>query len=296
MVLCVFFLYFCTSFNQEGDLEAMEKNKILYVTQEINPFLIQSEISNLVRTLSQGVHETDKEIRIFMPRFGVINERRHQLHEVIRLSGMNLIINDYDHPLIIKVASIPQIRIQVYFIDNEEFFKRKFVFNGEDGKFFTDNDERSMFFCKGVLETVKKLGWVPEIIHCHGWMSALMPVYLKTLYQNDPHFSSAKVIYSIYDVQNKNKFSKNFKEKLAFDEIPVDELNIVGNMDVKTLHRIGLEWCDAIGVCSSDAEDHFKTYLTETDKPLLQFHSEEQTIEVHQDFYEKVLSESGVLA
>ena len=296
MVLCVFFLYFCTSFNQEGDLEAMEKNKILYVTQEINPFLIQSEISNLVRTLSQGVHETDKEIRIFMPRFGVINERRHQLHEVIRLSGMNLIINDYDHPLIIKVASIPQIRIQVYFIDNEEFFKRKFVFNGEDGKFFSDNDERSMFFCKGVLETVKKLGWVPEIIHCHGWMSALMPVYLKTLYQNDPHFSSAKVIYSIYDVQNKNKFSKNFKEKLAFDEIPVDELNIVGNIDVKTLHRIGLEWCDAIGVCSSDAEDHFKTYLTETDKPLLQFHSEEQTIEVHQDFYEKVLSESGVLA
>ena len=296
MVLCVFFLYFCTSFNQEGDLEAMEKNKILYVTQEINPFLIQSEISNLVRTLSQGVHETDKEIRIFMPRFGVINERRHQLHEVIRLSGMNLIINDYDHPLIIKVASIPQIRIQVYFIDNEEFFKRKFVFNGEDGKFFNDNDERSMFFCKGVLETVKKLGWVPEIIHCHGWMSALMPVYLKTQYQNDPHFSNAKIIYSIYDVQNKNKFSKSFKEKLAFDEIPVDELNIEENMDVKTLHRIGLEWCDAIGVCSSDAEDHFKTYLTETDKPLLQFHSEEQTIEVHQDFYEKVLSESGVLA
>ena len=296
MVLCVFFLYFCSSFNQEGDLEAMEKNKILYVTQEINPFLIQSEISNLVRTLSQGVHETDKEIRIFMPRFGVINERRHQLHEVIRLSGMNLIINDYDHPLIIKVASIPQIRIQVYFIDNEEFFKRKFVFNAEDGKFFNDNDERSMFFCKGVLETVKKLGWVPEIIHCHGWMSALMPVYLKTLYQNDPHFSNAKVIYSIYDVQNKNKFSKNFKEKLAFDEIPVDELNIEGNIDVKNLHKIGLEWCDAIGVCSSDADDHFKTYLTETDKPLLQFHSEEQTIEVHQDFYEKVLSESGVLA
>lgn len=274
----------------------MEKNKILYVTQEINPFLIQSEISNLVRTLSQGVHETDKEIRIFMPRFGVINERRHQLHEVIRLSGMNLIINDYDHPLIIKVASIPQVRIQVYFIDNEEFFKRKFVFNGEDGKFFNDNDERSMFFCKGVLETVKKLGWVPEIIHCHGWMSALMPVYLKTLYLNDPHFSNAKVIYSVYDVQNRNKFSKNFKEKLAFDEIPVDDLNIEGNMDVKSLHKIGLEWCDAIGVFSSDAEDHFKSYLSETEKPFLQFHNEEQTIEEHQDFYEKVLSESGVLA
>ena len=274
----------------------MEKNKILYVTQEINPFLIQSEISNLVRTLAQGVYETDKEIRIFMPRFGVINERRHQLHEVIRLSGMNLIVNDYDHPLIIKVASIPQIRIQVYFIDNEEYFKRKFVFNDENGKFFNDNDERSMFFCKGVLETVKKLGWVPEIIHCHGWMSALMPVYLKTVYDNDPHFSNAKVIYSIYDVQNKNKFSKDFKDKLAFDEIPVDELDINGTIDVKTLHKIGLDWCDAIGVCASDAEDHFESYLNNTDKPLLQFHSEEQTIEVHQDFYEKVLSESGVLA
>ena len=274
----------------------MEKNKILYVTQEINPFLIQSEISNLVRTLAQGVYETDKEIRIFMPRFGVINERRHQLHEVIRLSGMNLIVNDYDHPLIIKVASIPQIRIQVYFIDNEEYFKRKLVFNDENGKFFNDNDERSMFFCKGVLETVKKLGWVPEIIHCHGWMSALMPVYLKTVYDNDPHFSNAKVIYSIYDVQNKNKFSKDFKAKLAFDEIPVDELDINGTIDVKTLHKIGLDWCDAIGVCASDAEDHFESYLNNTDKPLLQFHSEEQTIEVHQDFYEKVLSESGVLA
>ena len=296
MVLCVFFLYFCSSLNLEGDLEAMEKNKILYVTQEINPFLIQSEISNLVRTLAQGVYETDKEIRIFMPRFGVINERRHQLHEVIRLSGMNLIVNDYDHPLIIKVASIPQIRIQVYFIDNEEYFKRKFVFNDENGKFFNDNDERSMFFCKGVLETVKKLGWVPEIIHCHGWMSALMPVYLKTIYENDPHFSNAKVIYSIYDVQNKNKFSKDFKDKLAFDEIPVDELDINGTIDVKTLHKIGLDWCDAIGVCANDAEDLFESYLNNTDKPLLQFHSEEQTIEVHQDFYEKVLSESGVLA
>ena len=296
MVLCVFFLYFCSSLNLVGDLEAMEKNKILYVTQEINPFLIQSEISNLVRTLAQGVYETDKEIRIFMPRFGVINERRHQLHEVIRLSGMNLIVNDYDHPLIIKVASIPQIRIQVYFIDNEEYFKRKLVFNDENGKFFNDNDERSMFFCKGVLETVKKLGWVPEIIHCHGWMSALMPVYLKTVYDNDPHFSNAKVIYSIYDVQNKNKFSKDFKDKLAFDEIPVDELDINGTIDVKTLHKIGLDWCDAIGVCANDAEDHFESYLNNTDKPLLQFHSEEQTIEVHQDFYEKVLSESGVLA
>ena len=274
----------------------MEKSKILYVTQEINPFLIQSEISNLVRTLSQGVHESDKEIRIFMPRFGVINERRHQLHEVIRLSGMNLIVNDYDHPLIIKVASIPQIRIQVYFIDNEEYFKRKFIFNDENGKLFDDNDERSMFFCRGVLETVKKLGWIPDIIHCHGWMSALMPLYLKSVYENDPHFIGAKVIYSIYKDLSKIKFPKDFTNKLAFDDIPTDELNISGDIDVNKLHEIGINWSDALSICTDDISQDLMTLVNSLEKPLLNFHNEEQTIEEHQDFYEKVLSEDGVLA
>lgn len=274
----------------------MEKSKILYVTQEINPFLIRSEISNLVRTLSQGVHESDKEIRIFMPRFGVINERRHQLHEVIRLSGMNLIVNDYDHPLIIKVASIPQIRIQVYFIDNEEYFKRKFIFNDENGKLFDDNDERSMFFCRGVLETVKKLGWIPDIIHCHGWMSALMPLYLKSVYENDPHFTGAKVIYSIYKDSSKIKFHKDFTNKLAFDDIPTDELNINGDVDVNKLHEIGINWSDALSICSDDISQDLMTLINSLEKPLLNFHNEEQTIEEHQDFYEKVLSENGVLA
>ena len=274
----------------------MEKSKILYVTQEINPFLIRSEISNLVRTLSQGVHESDKEIRIFMPRFGVINERRHQLHEVIRLSGMNLIVNDYDHPLIIKVASIPQIRIQVYFIDNEEYFKRKFIFNDENGKLFDDNDERSMFFCRGVLETVKKLGWIPDIIHCHGWMSALMPLYLKSVYENDPHFTGAKVIYSIYKDSSKIKFPKDFTNKLAFDDIPTDELNINGDVDVNKLHEIGINWSDALSICTDDISQDLMTLINSLEKPLLNFHNEEQTIEEHQDFYEKVLSENGVFA
>ena len=274
----------------------MEKSKILYVTQEINPFLIRSEISNLVRTLSQGVHESDKEIRIFMPRFGVINERRHQLHEVIRLSGMNLIVNDYDHPLIIKVASIPQIRIQVYFIDNEEYFKRKFIFNDENGKLFDDNDERSMFFCRGVLETVKKLGWIPDIIHCHGWMSALMPLYLKSVYENDPHFTGAKVIYSIYKDSSKIKFPKDFTKKLAFDDIPTDELNINEAVDVNKLHEIGINWSDALSICTDDISQDLMTLIDSLEKPLLNFHNEEQTIEEHQDFYEKVLSENGVLA
>ena len=274
----------------------MEKSKILYVTQEIDPFLIESEISSLVRKVAQGVHESDKEIRIFMPRFGVINERRHQLHEVIRLSGMNLIVNDYDHPLIIKVASIPQIRIQVYFIDNEEYFKKKFLFKDASGKYFKDNDERSMFFCRGVLETVKKLGWMPDIVHCHGWMTALMPVYLKSIYSNDPHFSGAKVIYSIYNRDEKIKFSKNLEEKLEFDNIPVSELDIKGSIGVNKLHEIGIQWSDAVGFCNSEIDDVLKELVKSLKKPLLEFQKEEQIIEAHQDFYDKVLSENGVFA
>ena len=274
----------------------MEKNKILYVTQEINPFLVNTEISNLVRTLAQGVHEGDKEIRIFMPRFGVINERRHQLHEVIRLSGMNLIVNDYDHPLIIKVASIPQIRIQVYFIDNEEYFKRKFLFKDENDNLFDDNDERSMFFCRGVLETVKKLGWIPDIIHCHGWMSSLMPLYLNTVYKNDPHFSNSKSIYSIYKEKLNIKFPKDFIEKLTFDNIPIDNFDINKEINVNRLHEIGIKWSDAISLCTDDISDTVKELINSSEKPLLDFHDEEQTIKEHQDFYEKVLSENGVLA
>ena len=273
----------------------MEKSKILYVTQEINPFLIESDISNFVRKVAQGVHESNKEIRIFMPRFGVINERRHQLHEVIRLSGMNLIVNDYDHPLIIKVASIPQIRIQVYFIDNEEYFKKKFIFKGADGKYFKDNDERSMFFCRGVLETVKKLGWMPDIVHCHGWMTALMPVYLKSVYKNDPHFSNAKIIYTHYKHDEKLKFSKDLPTKLDFDELPTSELNLNGLADVNKLHEIGIQWSDAVSHGSPDIDEGLLDLIKKTDKSVLEYHDEEQTVEAHQNFYDKVLSENGVL-
>ena len=295
LVLCVFFLYFCSSLFLSRRLVVMEKSKILYVTQEIDPFLIESEISSLVRKVAQGVHEADKEIRIFMPRFGVINERRHQLHEVIRLSGMNLIVNDYDHPLIIKVASIPQIRIQVYFIDNEEYFKRKFLFNDENNNLYNDNDERAMFFCRGVLETVKKLGWIPDIIHCHGWMSALMPLYLKSVYLNDPHFSNAKSIYSVYSEKSNITFPKDFVKKLTFDDIPTDDFDN-GEINIDKLHEIGVKWSDAISLCTDDLSTTIKELSYSSEKPILDFHDEEHTIKEHQDFYEKVLSENGVLA
>ena len=168
----------------------MKKTRVLYITQEITPHLPETPLSKIGRFLPQGIQEEGKEIRTFMPKYGCINERRHQLHEVIRLSGMNLIIDDADHPLIIKVASIQPARMQVYFIDNEEYFKRKAVFADEAGKQFKDNDERAIFFCRGVLETVRKLGWAPDIVHCHGWMTSLVPLYIKTSYKKEPIFEN----------------------------------------------------------------------------------------------------------
>ena len=274
----------------------MEKSRILFVTQEITPFLNETTLAETVRKISQGVHEKDKEIRIFMPRFGVINERRHQLHEVIRLSGMNLIVNDADHPLIIKVASIPQARIQVYFIDNEEFFKRKRVFTDEDNKFSIDNDERSIFFCRGVVETVKKLGWKPDIVHCHGWMTSLLPLYLKNMYKEDPHFNNAKTMYTVYDDGNNEKLPKNFMDKLAFDDIPTENIVNKENPSIDSLNYLGVQWSDIIGIGSKAINPELESYIVESGKPILGLQDEECLVEAHQDFYDKVLNENGVLA
>src|SRR5437016_2328075 len=164
----------------------MRKARVLFISSEIHPYLDLNEQSKVARFLPQGIQEKGREIRTFMPRYGCINERRHQLHEVIRLSGMNLIIDDSDHPLIIKVASIQSARMQVYFIDNEDYFARKETLTDAKGKMFDDNDERSIFFCRGVIETVKKLGWAPDIIHCHGWLTSLLPMYIKRSFRDNP--------------------------------------------------------------------------------------------------------------
>ena len=187
----------------------MGKTNLLFITHEMSPFLELTKIAEITRQLPQAMQDKGFEIRILMPRFGNINERRNRLHEVIRLSGMNIVIDENDNPLIIKVASIPSARMQVYFLDNEDFFQRKQVFNDSKGKFFDDNDERTVFFCKGALETVKKLGWAPDIVHCHGWMTSLVPAYLKTIYKDDPTFKDAKMVYSVY--------SESFGETLSAD-------------------------------------------------------------------------------
>ena len=269
----------------------MEKKRVLFISQEIAPFLPSSDIANIARKLPQGIQEAGKEIRAFMPRFGNINERRHQLHEVIRLSGMNLIINDVDHPLIIKVASVPQAKIQVYFIDNEDFFKRKATVTDDKGNSFSDNDERAMFFGRGVLETVKKLGWKPDIIHCHGWLTALTPLYIKKLYKNDPHFEDTKVVYSIYDDSFNKNWDSNFYNKLKFDGFEEDDIELLKDVDFVALNKMAINVSDGVVQGSETIQDELMTEIQTAGTPFLEYYSEESCVKPIDEFYDQIIEE-----
>lgn len=196
----------------------MPNQKILYVTTEMYPYQEDTNMGSLVHKMALKMHSEGNDVRVFMPRFGQISERKFQLHEVIRLSGMNIIINDLDQPLIIKVASLPGERLQVYFIDNEEYFKRKQYYFDDEGNAFEDNNERAVFFARGVIETIKKLNWVPDVIHLNGWMSSLIPIYLKTYYKDDSYFKDTKVVLSVYN-EDDIQLNQNTKEILEFDNI-----------------------------------------------------------------------------
>ena len=274
----------------------MKKTRVLYVSQETTPFLPETEISKITRHLPQGIHESGKEIRAFMPKYGCINERRHQLHEVIRLSGMNLIIDDTDHPLIIKVASIPTARLQVYFIDNEEYFHRKAVLSDDSGKFFEDNDERSIFFCRGVLETVKKLGWSPDIIHCHGWVSAVMPFLVKKHYHEDPHFSDAKVVYSAYSTGYDGSLSENLVNKLAVEGVESSDVSVVEDATFANLNKLAIQYSDACIWGSESLDGDVEKALKASDKPVLEYQDEDNYIKEYSEFYDRILEETSVLA
>lgn len=269
----------------------MDKKKVLFISQEIAPFLPSSNISSIARKLPQGIQESGKEIRAFMPRFGCINERRHQLHEVIRLSGMNLIIDDIDHPLIIKVASVPQAKIQVYFIDNEDFFKRKATLKNSDGEEFDDNDERAMFFGRGVLETVKKLGWKPDIIHCHGWMSAFSVLYIKKLYADDPHFSDVKVVYSVYDTDFNKNLNSRLKEKLNFDGFKEEAYSELENGSFIELNKLAMSLADGVVQGSEEIHEDLAAYLKEVDVPTLEYYPEENCVKPVDEFYDLLVGE-----
>jgi starch synthase len=267
----------------------MVAKKVLFIAQEITPYLPESEISTICRDLPQGIQERGKEIRTFMPKYGCINERRNQLHEVIRLSGMNLIIDDTDHPLIIKVASIQSARMQVYFIDNEDFFHRKATMHDENGNEFDDNDERSIFYVRGVFETIKKLRWIPDIIHCHGWLTALAPLYLKRMYLDDPCFSKTKTIYSIYDHSFKSSLGCQLCKKLKQDGATDRDLKIIGNPDFQSLTKLAIHFSDAIIQGSPNMDPKTMEQITKSKKNFLSYQPSDNYIDMYNDFYDMII-------
>lgn len=266
--------------------------RVLFVNSEIYPYLPESEIANIGRFLPQGIQERKKEIRSFMPRYGCINERKNQLHEVIRLSGMNIIINDVDRPLVIKVASISSARMQVYFIDNDDYFHRKSVFRDEDGQFFGDNAERAIFFARGVLETVKKLRWAPDIIHCQGWISHILPVYLKKVYKDDPIFASSKVVLSLYDDIADEGFSEDFKEKILMGGITEEDLKDMEKPDGINLAKLAAGYSDGIIYGSAEISSEVREYCGQLGIPSLEYDSEAikdgSYIENYNNFYDNL--------
>lgn len=267
----------------------MEKVRVLYIAQEIMPYLEETHMSRICRYLPQGIQEKGREIRTFMPRYGKINERRNQLHEVIRLSGMNLIIDDTDHPLIIKVASIQQARMQIYFIDNEDYFHRKYKITDKSGKFFDDNDERSIFFCRGVLETVKKLGWSPDIIHCHGWLTNLVPLYIKKVYKDNPLFADSKVVYSVYDDEFEPMLNKDFGKKVKLEGITNKDLEYYKTPSFVNITKAAIDHSDALIIGSENINGEVATYIKDAGRPSLPYQDPEKYIDSYSKFYDEVL-------
>ncbi len=272
----------------------MEKPKVLFVQQEITPYLKETHMGHIGRYLPQGIQEKGKEIRTFMPRYGCINERRNQLHEVIRLSGMNLVIDNADHPLIIKVASIQSARMQIYFIDNEDYFQRKFTLTGKNGKYFPDNDERAIFFTRGVVETVKKLGWAPDIVHCNGWFTSLMPFYLKVAMKNNPMFSDTRVIYSLYNDGFPGALNKELGKKLKTKDIPADLLGQFADPSFVSLSQVAIRYADGVILGDEQIVAEVDKLAKDSGKPLLAFHPRETFIDAYNQFYDEVLEQQPV--
>tara|TARA_B100000902_G_C27315085_1_gene920753 strand:- start:1034 stop:1864 length:831 start_codon:yes stop_codon:yes gene_type:complete len=267
----------------------MKKDRILYISQEISPYTGETRMGEVASLLPQKTQESGKDIRMFLPRFGTINERRHQLHEVIRLSGMNLIIDDFDHQLIIKVASIQKLRMQVYFIDNEEFFPRKQMFHDLDGRFMDNNDERMIFYCKGVIETVRKLGWKPDVIHCQGWFSSLVPMYIKTLYADDPLFENVQVIYSVFDNSFNGVLSNTLPEKLLFENLEESDVSAIKKSNIINLHKFAIDYADAVIQASSKIDKKVLEHISSSNKPFMQYPGEEEYIDAYHRFYDQFM-------
>lgn len=270
-------------------------NKVLFITQEIIPYVAKSEAAEVGRNLAQAIQESGYEIRTFMPKWGTINERRNQLHEVIRLSGINIIIDDTDHPLIIKVASIQAARMQIYFIDNDDYFQNKLQAEDENGVEYEENDCRTIFYARGVLETVKKLHWCPDIVHCEGWISALVPIYIKKAFKDEPSFRDTKVVFSLFGDDLKEEFPKDYPAKLQIKGVTKKDMAPFTKKGVNyvSLCKMAVEFADGIIVNSPNANQEVIDYARERNKPLLEYMEGKELAEATDKFYEDLLSEES---
>ena len=270
-----------------------EPKKILFVNSEMVPYLPESRIAVICRQLPQAIQEMGREIRSFTPRYGCINERRNQLHEVIRLSGMNIIIKEIDRPLIIKVASISAARMQVYFIDNEDYFHRKFINKDNENRFFEDNDERAIFFVRGVLETVKKLRWKPDLIHCHGWLSHLLPIYLKKGYHDDPLFTHTKVVLSLYNNTGNESFDHDMRTKALIPGVKNKDLELLGTPDIVQLAKLALQYSNGVIMGDPIIDPDIAAFIETLSIPLLPFidpaNPETSYLTAYNHFYDQIL-------
>ena len=271
----------------------IKAKKILYVSSEIFPFLPQTDMSYVGRHLPQAIQESGGEIRSFMPKYGCINERRNQLHEVIRLSGMNIIIKDIDRPLIIKVASISTARMQVYFIDNEDYFQRKSTYRDANGEFFADNDERGIFFARGVLETVKKLRWKPTLVHCHGWLSHLLPLFLKKAYHDDPLFTNVRVVVSLYNDLTTESFNEKMRSKIIMPGIKAKDMDFLEEPDAVNLAKTAVQYAHGVILAHPGVDSSIAKYAGSLNIPVMPYIDPQDPksnyIKEYNNFYDQIL-------
>ena len=268
-----------------------EAKKVLFITQAITPYVPETEISILGRRLPQTFQEHGTEVRVFMPKWGNVNERRNQLHEVIRLSGMNLIINESDHPLLIKVASIQQARLQIYFIDNDDYFQNRLMTTDAEGTAYSDNDERAVFYARGVLETVKKLRWCPDIIHCQGWVSSFVPMYVKKAYRDDPAFRGCKIVFSMNEEHHDMIFSGDLAVKASFKGVEREDVHgTVGNpSSFDDLYRLAIAYADGVVLNGVKESSSLNDLVSSCGLPILRDTNPNIQFETYQSFYNSIL-------
>ena len=262
----------------------MDVKKVLFISQEIEPYVPARRLSQIGRLLPQGIKEQGIEERTFMPKYGMIAERSNQLHEMIRLSGMNVIIDDTDHPLIIKVATLQQAHFQVYFIYNEDYFASNRIDELEMNCSPEDNDERSMFFVRAVIESIRKMRWVPDIIQCTGWISALAPVYIRTLYGDDPSFRDAKIVTALFNEDIAAPLNARLGEKMHMDGIPKTVLKPINGKQLTydELMAYSLKYSDAVIECEEGVSE--AVLAAAADMPRLQLIGDDDVNKV-KDFY-----------